>query len=89
MKKLDIRYIESESGKYNKNVMIVKTENVEYLVYFLEVIVMIKEGVVYLDRERYDSNITVRKYRNIFLCEESARIARKISNGNYKLSELN
>ena len=48
-----------------------------------------KKGRVFLDKVYWDFSNTTRKYRNIFLRENSSEIKEKIKSGIYKLTNLN
>ena len=48
-----------------------------------------KKGRVFLDKEYWDFSYTTRRYRNVFLRENSSEIKEKIKSGIYKLTNLN
>ena len=45
--------------------------------------------VVYLDEKYWDYSVTTRKYRNLFLGENSGDVKRKVESGEYRLTDLN
>jgi hypothetical protein len=47
------------------------------------------DGTVVLDKTYWDYSSTTRKYRNIFLGQNSTGIEARIKNGTYKLADLN
>ena len=48
-----------------------------------------EDGKITLDENSWDYSQTTSRYRNKFLCENTAETRRKIKNGIYKLANLN
>ena len=53
------------------------------------IIAQIKNGQVYLDRDKWDYSITTGRYRNLFLGETKKETEAKIKSGKYILTDLN
>ncbi|MBQ2176951.1 MAG: hypothetical protein II453_18490 [Alphaproteobacteria bacterium] len=48
-----------------------------------------EDGKITLDENNWDYSTTTARYRNKFLCENTAETCRKIKNGIYQLANLN
>jgi hypothetical protein len=48
-----------------------------------------EDGKITLDENNWNYSATTARYRNNFLCEDTAETRRKIKNGIYKLDNLN
>ena len=48
-----------------------------------------EDGKITLDENNWDYSQTTARYRNNFLCENTAETRRKIKNGIYQLADLN
>jgi len=80
------------SAKGNKvaNQFIVSCDNGDlFFQSYASVIVKNSGGKTYLDESKYNYSRTTAKYRNLFLCESSQEIEKKIKSGEYILTDLN
>ena len=90
MKTVKVENMVSHKGNKVANQFILGTvEGVYFQSYNSIIVFEAIDGTVTLDEKYWDYSNTTRKYRNIFLGQNSKAIKAKIKNGTYKLANLN
>ena len=84
-----VRNMTSSRGNDVPNQFIIETDNETHFQSYNSIIVAIKDGQTYLDRDTWDYSTTTGKYRNIFLDETKKETEAKIKSGEYTLTNLN
>jgi len=86
-----VQNMTSNNGNDVPNQFEIFTKDAVYFQSYSTVIVKkrLKDGQVYLDKNKWDYSTTTGKYRNQFLREGIAETRKKIENGEYKLVNLN
>ena len=84
-----VENMRSSRGNFVPNQIIVYDNEKTYFQSYDSIIVMIKNGITYLDNYYWDYSVTTGKYRNQFLGEGINETRKKIKNGIYKLKNLN
>ncbi len=84
----------STNGRKVPNQFIIKIIKVggkieTYFQSYSSVICKIDTKKIYLDKNYWNYSRTTRKYRNMFLGENTAEIRKKIESGEYVLTDLN
>jgi hypothetical protein len=88
---VQVQNMTNNNGNYVPNQFEIFTKQAVYFQSYSTVIVKkrLKDGQVYLDRNKWDYSTTTGKYRNQFLREGIAETRKKIGSGEYKLVDLN
>ena len=96
IKNVHLKNMESYKGTgdvvANQFVITVDTDRGRVMVFqsYNSVIAMRDEdGKITLDENKWDYSTTTARYRNRFLCENTAETKRKIKQGIYQLADLN
>lgn len=79
----------STRGNKIPNQFIINNNGEEYFQSYKSVIVKKSKGKIYLDDYYWDYSVTTGKYRNKFLGEGIADTRKKITSGEYILTDLN
>lgn len=88
-KKVNVRNMQSNSGREIPNQFIITTEDGTYFQSYKTIIAVKINGKIYLDKNSWDYSKTTGKYRNEFLGEGKKETEKKIKNGIYSLIDLN
>lgn len=87
---MEVKNMQSAKGNTIPNQFIIRdNEGRRYFQSYGSIIVVMFCGKVKLDLNFWDYSNTTRKYRNIFLGEDSKKIKAKIKSGEYILTNLN
>ena len=81
--------ITNSNGNKVANQFIIDDKNKKTFQSYDSIIVMIKNGITYLDNYYWDYSVTTGKYRNAFLGENIYATRDKIKKGDYILKDLN
>ena len=84
-----VENMRSTRGNFVPNQIIVYDNEKTYFQSYDSIIVMIKNGITYLDNYYWDYSVTTGKYRNAFLGENIYATRDKIKKGDYILKDLN
>ena len=84
-----VENMRSSRGNFVPNQIIVYDNEKTYFQSYDSIIVMIKNGITYLDNYYWDYSVTTGKYRNAFLGENIYATREKIDKGKYILKDLN
>jgi hypothetical protein len=84
-----VENMKSARGNFVPNQIIVYDNEKTYFQSYDSIIVMIKNGITYLDNYYWDYSTTTGKYRNAFLGENIHTTREKIKKGDYILKDLN
>ena len=84
-----VENMRSARGNKVPNQIIVHDNEKTYFQSYDSIIVMIKNGITYLDNYYWDYSVTTGKYRNAFLGENIYATRDKIEKGDYILKDLN
>ena len=79
----------STRGNKVSNQFIINNNGEEYFQSYKSIIVKKSKGKIYLDDYYWDYSVTTGKYRNDFLGEGIAETRKKITSGEYILTDLN
>lgn len=79
----------STRGNKVPNQFIINNNGEEYFQSYKSIIVKKSKGKIYLDDYYWDYSVTTGKYRNDFLGEGIAETRKKITSGEYILTDLN
>jgi len=87
---MTVRNLESSRGNLIPNQFAIRNDGITYFQSYDSIIVKIEPGgQIYLDEYYWDYSRTTSKYRNIFLGNTTKECLENISNGTYKLENLN
>ena len=86
-----VKNMTGSTGREVANQFIIKDDetNTWHFQSYRTIIVTIKNGTTYLDRNSWDYSRTTSKYRNQFLGETKKETEAKIKSGVYTLCDLN
>ena len=87
---MKVTNMKSPNGNQVPNQFIISTNEGDYFQSYRSIIALRKsDGSIVLDNYYWDYSRTTGKYRNEFLMESIAETRKKISSGEYQLTDLN
>ncbi len=91
IKKVSVQNMMSNAGNDIANQFEIYTDNGKYFQSYSSIIAYrrLKDGQIFLDRNKWDYSVTTGKYRNMFLGEMKKDTQAKIDSGEYRLVDLN